>query len=234
MDIRYKKNIGDAFTEELQNICLTKTVAVIGAGGCGGYILEHLARIGVKKIIIFDGDNFELSNINRQRFCDSSTIGMNKARVAKEAIEAINEEIDIVAIEDFFSDEYVDIISSNNVDVVFHAADPNANVRGLYKGLDLCLLRRIPVIRAGIRVFDAIAVFIEPTHLEPWFEIKMNAIRQASEGYIADAVSNLSHYNALSANFVLELFLAYLRNPKMTSCFFTYNYNTMQTNLKKY
>ena len=91
MKERYRQNIGDRFPEEIQNVCLTKTVAIVGAGGIGGYIIEHFARLGVKKIIIFDGDNFELSNINRQRFCNLQTIGKNKAEEAKEAIMNIND-----------------------------------------------------------------------------------------------------------------------------------------------
>lgn len=230
MEERYKNNIGEAFPKGLQNLCLSKTVAVIGAGGCGGYILEHLSRMGAKRILVFDGDHFELSNINRQRFCDETTIGMNKAVVAQYALSFINNQIEIIAIPDYFSDAYIDIIEANNVDVIFYAADPNVDIQGLNKGLERCLVKGIPIIKAGVRVFDAMAAFIETSNLDLWFSIKRQTVQQAEEFADCDFVSNLSHYNALSANFCLELYLQYLRYPELQSCFFTYDYRTNKTN----
>ena len=61
-----KKNLGKNFNLQDQKILNNQIVTVIGCGGNGGYIIEFLARLGVKKLILFDGDNFELSNINRQ------------------------------------------------------------------------------------------------------------------------------------------------------------------------
>jgi len=44
------------------------TIYLIGAGGLGGEIGEGLIRKGVGKLIIYDQDNVELSNLNRQKF----------------------------------------------------------------------------------------------------------------------------------------------------------------------
>lgn len=44
------------------------TVLLIGAGGLGGEIGEGIVRKGVGKIIIYDQDYVELSNLNRQKF----------------------------------------------------------------------------------------------------------------------------------------------------------------------
>ena len=43
-------------------------VAVFGAGGVGGYVIEALARSGVGSIDIIDNDKISLTNINRQIF----------------------------------------------------------------------------------------------------------------------------------------------------------------------
>ena len=79
MDIRYQKNIDEIFTQELQNKLLQKNIGVIGCGAIGGYILEYLSRLGVNSISFWDGDTYEISNLNRQIGCTENTIGLNKS-----------------------------------------------------------------------------------------------------------------------------------------------------------
>ena len=57
------------------------TVAVCGLGGGGGYVAEILARTGVGKFILIDGDCFEDSNRNRQIGALGSTLGRLKVEV---------------------------------------------------------------------------------------------------------------------------------------------------------
>ena len=94
MKERYKNNIGSFLTEEHQKSFLTKTFAVIGLGGNGGYIAEFLARQGCKKLILIDFDTFEESNINRQLFCTEENFGLNKAEQAVQRLRIINSEIE--------------------------------------------------------------------------------------------------------------------------------------------
>lgn len=54
------------------------TVALIGAGGLGSEIGEGLTRKGVGRILIFDHDVVEASNLNRQMFFRKD-LGKNKA-----------------------------------------------------------------------------------------------------------------------------------------------------------
>ena len=60
----------------------SKTVAVFGLGGVGSYCVEALARAGVGNLVICDGDNVDITNINRQLYALSSTVGMPKTEVA--------------------------------------------------------------------------------------------------------------------------------------------------------
>lgn len=224
MKERYRQNIGDRFPEEIQNICLTKTIAIIGAGGVGGYIIDHFARLGVKKIIIFDGDNFEMSNINRQRFCNLQTIGKNKAEATKEAINDINDEVEVIAINDYFSNKYFNLIISNNVDVVIYAADPYVNIVELGEAVGNCLLHHIPVINGGVGNTKIMVNFIDPTNLHQWFELK-NSLLHQSVNDDAEYISSSPHYNSLAACFMMEMFVSYMKNPKLTSYSFNYNIN---------
>lgn len=65
MEKRYIKNF-NSLSEFEQEIIKQKTILVIGLGGLGGFILDSLARLGVKKIKLIDFDNFDITNLNRQ------------------------------------------------------------------------------------------------------------------------------------------------------------------------
>ena len=89
---RYERNI-PSLTMEESDLLRTKTVAVIGCGGLGGYIIEQLARLGIGMIRIVDGDVFEESNLNRQLFSDVNVLGKPKTDVSRARIAAVNPEV---------------------------------------------------------------------------------------------------------------------------------------------
>lgn len=65
-------------------------VAVFGLGGVGSYCAEALARAGVGALTIVDDDVIADSNINRQLYALTSTVGKYKTDVAAERIADIN------------------------------------------------------------------------------------------------------------------------------------------------
>lgn len=97
-----------------------KTALVVGAGGLGGYVIEHLARSGLGKIIVMDGDVFHKSNLNRQLYCTLKNIGEKKALAAKERVNLICD-TECVAIEEFFTEKNADIVK--DADVVIDCVD---------------------------------------------------------------------------------------------------------------
>ena len=58
---------------KLQGSC----AAVFGLGGVGSYTCEALARAGIGKITLVDGDKISVSNINRQLIALQSTVGQS-------------------------------------------------------------------------------------------------------------------------------------------------------------
>ena len=66
--------LGPGGLERLQNSC----VAVIGAGGVGGYAAEMIARAGAGRMIIMDSDVVSVTNKNRQILALDSTVGHSK------------------------------------------------------------------------------------------------------------------------------------------------------------
>lgn len=86
---RYLRSIGTFGTEGQKKLRLS-SAAVIGCGALGGWIIELLARAGIGRLAVADGDVFEDNNLNRQILCTEASLGQNKALVAAERIRAIN------------------------------------------------------------------------------------------------------------------------------------------------
>lgn len=116
---RTKALIGAENIKKLQGA----KVAVFGAGGVGGYVIEALARSGVGAIDIIDGDSVSLTNINRQVLALHSTVGLPKAQVAKERALDINPKASVNAINLFFLPENRDSIDFKNYTYVVDAVD---------------------------------------------------------------------------------------------------------------
>lgn len=98
-------------------------VLVFGVGGVGGYTVEALARAGVGRIDVVDGDTVSESNINRQIIALSSTIGEPKVEVIKNRIKDINPETKVNATNLFYLPENENQIDFGIYDYVIDAVD---------------------------------------------------------------------------------------------------------------
>ena len=76
-------------------ILLDATVAVVGCGGLGGWVAEALARMGVGRLVLIDGDVFEEDNLNRQLGCTERTLGALKAQCLAERLEQVNAAVEV-------------------------------------------------------------------------------------------------------------------------------------------
>lgn len=75
-------------------------VAIAGLGGVGGVHLVTLARLGIGRFSLAEGDAFEPANFNRQLGAGMSTVGRAKLEVLSALARDINPEIDIRALPD--------------------------------------------------------------------------------------------------------------------------------------
>jgi len=95
---RYQRNRQMISTAQQLQLFRSK-VAVIGAGGLGGYILEQLARLGIGQIISIDDDVFEENNLNRQLLSSPAKLGRVKVEVAAERIAEVNPAVTLKPIQ---------------------------------------------------------------------------------------------------------------------------------------
>jgi len=89
LPVRYQRSFGTVGWEG-QIRLLESTVAIVGCGGLGGWIIEGLARMGVGHLILIDGDTFEENNLNRQALCWEANLGQAKVEAAEKRVQAIN------------------------------------------------------------------------------------------------------------------------------------------------
>jgi hypothetical protein len=61
-------------------------INIIGAGGIGSFVAVALAKLGLERIFVFDGDKVEAHNLPNQLHCPDQ-LGMNKAEALSNKIE---------------------------------------------------------------------------------------------------------------------------------------------------
>lgn len=118
-------------------------VAVFGAGGVGGYVIEALARSGVGAIDVIDGDKFCPSNLNRQILATQKTLGRNKAEAAVERINDINPQCAAKAHVLFYLPETENAVDFSQFDYIVDAID---SVAGKLKIIENAKSCGVPVI----------------------------------------------------------------------------------------
>ena len=94
---RYQRNRQTISVGE-QRVLFRSTVAVVGCGGLGGYVIEELTRLGVGTIIAIDPDVFEEHNLNRQILATPGTLGHPKVEAAAARAADINPAVNLVAV----------------------------------------------------------------------------------------------------------------------------------------
>ena len=120
-------------------------VAVFGIGGVGGYVSEALARSGVGKHTLIDGDVVSVSNINRQIIALTSTVGKFKADVMKERILDINPDAEVKTINSVITHENIGDFKLCDYDYVVDAID---DIKAKLALVKFCYDNSIPIISA--------------------------------------------------------------------------------------
>lgn len=98
-------------------------IAIFGLGGVGSYAAEALLRSGIGHIDVFDGDQYEESNFNRQLYATDQTRGMDKVLVFRDRAAIVNDRAIVQTYQQFITPENVKEIDFSQYDYVVEAID---------------------------------------------------------------------------------------------------------------
>lgn len=144
--------------EEGQWKLLDSRVLFIGAGGLGSPAALYLAAAGVGTIGIIDADVVDDSNLQRQILHNTSRIGKYKAESARETINALNPDVNVIT--------YIDRLNETNVrqivaeyDVIIDGTD---NFPTRYLLNDAALVANKPVVHGSVFRFEGQVTIFKP------------------------------------------------------------------------
>lgn len=136
--------------EEGQIKLLNARVLVVGTGGLGSPVCLYLAAAGVGTIGIIDNDVVDVSNLQRQVIHKTAGVGTPKVESAKEAMLAINPELNINTYHEMFTADNAEEIISG-YDFVIECTD---NFASKFLVNDACVLLKKPFCTGGILRFE--------------------------------------------------------------------------------
>ena len=154
---RYQRNLGVVSPSEQVKLLQSK-VAIIGAGGLGGTVLELLTRMGIGQLMIADKDIIGDSNLNRQILSKETNLGQSKTEVAVKRVKEINSSIEITGHSVFINSDNVEKIIED-AEVVVDALD-NLPVRFMLQ--KACRELNIPLVHGAIAGFNGQLTTIFP------------------------------------------------------------------------
>ena len=148
------KDVGGIGQEKI----LAAKVLIIGAGGLGSPAALYLAAAGVGTIGIADGDNVDLTNLQRQVIHFTKDLDKPKAESAKEKMQLINPDVKVnIYHERIFAENAARIIA--DYDFIIDGTD---NFPAKFLINDACVLAKKAYSHAGILRFDGQSMTYTP------------------------------------------------------------------------
>lgn len=160
MTIRYSRN--RLYLTETEQQLIKQFPILLGGAGIGSIIAECLLRFGFETLTIIDGDNVELSNLNRQNYTQKD-ISNAKVLALKERLLAINSEAKITAENCFITHENAEKIIGGHK-LAINALDFTSDIPLVFDRI--CQQYNIPVLHPYNLGWGALVIVIEQIGLE--------------------------------------------------------------------
>lgn len=158
VDDYHKKKFSELFDRSvltlgldvMREIVSNQIISIVGVGGLGSIIAEHLAHMGFQHLCLFDDDHLELSNLNRfvGGYYEQALNKCKKVSVVKEHLQKINPDILVDAFD-------INVTTSNfenlivDSDWIFIATDNHTSRFVIQK---FAFKYFIPFISSGVNI----------------------------------------------------------------------------------
>ncbi|HWD21702.1 MAG TPA: molybdopterin-synthase adenylyltransferase MoeB [Burkholderiales bacterium] len=150
--LRYSRHILlPEFGVEGQERLRRARVLIVGAGGLGCPAALYLAAAGVGRITLADSDKVDLTNLQRQILYQAERVGAPKVDAARAALQALNPDIEIVALQKRLGPQEAETLVAE-ADLVLDCTDNFATRHLLNRA---CVKHRRPLVSGAAIRFDA-------------------------------------------------------------------------------
>lgn len=167
---RFSRN-DDSFTIFDQDILWKSTVIICGLGGGGGVIAELLARLGIGNFILIDGDNFELSNLNRQIGAVENTLGGLKVEITANRLKQINSNISVKTCPLYLNQDNYKVLLEPLIykahTILIDCVDGYENKKVIE---DITKNLSIPYVSGGNGIDTCISTLVSNKHTNSWLK----------------------------------------------------------------
>ena len=155
--LRYSRHI---LLEELgiegQQRLLQSHALIVGAGGLGSPAALYLGSAGVGRITVVDHDRVDATNLQRQIAHNLERIGQPKADSARQAIAALNRDVNVTPVSQKADDATLDALV-RAADVVLDCTDNFATRHAINRA---CVAHQKPLVSgAAVRFDGQVSVF---------------------------------------------------------------------------
>jgi len=151
---------------EGQQKLLNSKALIVGAGGLGSPASIYLAAAGIGQITIYDDDEVDLSNLQRQITHHTTDIGTDKVISTRETLKKINPEVKVIAVKQRLEGERLNT-EVKNADIVLDCCD-NFTTRFAINAA--CVAHKTPLVSgAAIRFEGQVSVFTPGTNNSPCY-----------------------------------------------------------------
>lgn len=149
--LRYSRHILlDVLGIEGQERFLAAHALIIGAGGLGSPASLYLASAGIGRITLVDDDTVDFTNLQRQILHTQARVGMAKAESGRQALTAVNPDIEIVPLQQRLAGAALDALVAT-ADVVLDCTDNFATRHAINRA---CVHHRKPLVSGAAIRFD--------------------------------------------------------------------------------
>jgi adenylyltransferase/sulfurtransferase len=151
---------------EGQQKFLAASALVIGAGGLGSPAALYLAAAGVGTITLADGDDVDLTNLQRQILHATASVGKPKVESGRDGLARINPDVKVVPVRQRLEDGPLDALVASS-SVVLDCSDNFATRHAVNRA---CVRRRKPLVSgAAVRFDGQVTVFDLRNGLSPCY-----------------------------------------------------------------
>ena len=157
--LRYSRHIMlDEIGIEGQERILAAHVLIIGAGGLGSPAALYMGSAGIGKMTMVDHDTVDMTNLQRQIAHTTDRVGTPKVHSIRQAVHAINPEVQIECFEEKATDALLDRLVPQ-ASIVLDCTD---NYQTRQRINAACVRHGVPLVEGAAIRLDGQIMVIDP------------------------------------------------------------------------